>query len=186
MASSSGSLPRADGDGSTGPTANQNTASNPTQSSTAQPKRKTTSKAGDQSSTFKRMKVDHDGQGSGRSNDLDLTLEPINDAQAAFLDISKVILGNDMKIFPDLKELARAGGFSFNVVTMCSGTEAPIFALKLIQNAFFQIIGCELFRFKHLFSVEIEPFKQEYIRRNTDAPVFRDVRDFCGRYLKMA
>ncbi|KAJ8126512.1 hypothetical protein O1611_g7126 [Lasiodiplodia mahajangana] len=63
---------------------------------------------------------------------------------------------------------------------MCSGTEAPIFALKLIKEISQSLTrGLTFLEFNHLFSVENEPFKQAYISRNApDSTVFRDVMDF--------
>lgn len=115
-----------------------------------------------------------------KNNALDLKLPPISNVNDAFADLLRRILDNKDKTFPDLKQLAKNGGFTINVGTMCSGTEAPIFALKLLQAEFHALTGTELFRFNHQYSVEIEPYKQAYIRRNTDAKVFRDVRDFAS------
>ncbi|KAI1845167.1 hypothetical protein JX266_008714 [Neoarthrinium moseri] len=130
------------------------------------------------------------------SNALDPTLPPVGTVYEAFHDMMKRVLtsaatvSNDPQLqasrFPDLRKVAEKGGFVLNVVTMCSGTEAPIFAMKLIQEVFFAECGLELFKFKHLFSVEIEPFKQTYIRRNTDALLFRDVCDFYPKNLTEA
>ncbi|KAK9413088.1 hypothetical protein SUNI508_12073 [Seiridium unicorne] len=113
-----------------------------------------------------------------RTNGLDNSLPPIDNVYDAFQDLLKRIIGNDNQVFPDLLELAKNGGFVINVGTMCSGTEAPVFALKLLQDEFYSLTGIELFRMNQEYAVEIEPFKQAYIRRNTDAKVFRDVRDF--------
>lgn len=64
------------------------------------------------------------------------------------------------------------------IVTMCSGTEAPILALRMIQEAF-QRLGVKIFQIDHLASAEIEPFKQAYIHRNFEVPIiFKDVTDF--------
>lgn len=112
-----------------------------------------------------------------RPNELYANLPPINNVYDAFRDLLERILHKEE--FSIILDIAVAGGLMMNVATMCSGTEAPIFALKLLQAEFFALTGLELLRTRHLFSVEIEPYKQAYIRRNTDAPVFRDVRDFA-------
>jgi hypothetical protein len=189
MAPSSGSLPREDTDGLTDLSAAQDDSSGPARSSRIPAKRKSesgTQKRGGGSKKQKPTNAEEDDSKSNdpKGNELDLTLPPIDNVYDAFDHMMNRVMDNKDGVYPDLKQLADDGGFTCNVVTMCSGTEAPIFSLRLIQNAFFHNTGFELFRFKHLFSVEIEPFKQGYIRRNTDAPVFRDVRDFCDPDVK--
>jgi hypothetical protein len=117
-------------------------------------------------------------------NGLDTTLVPIDNVYDAFKDLLQVILDNKHNRFPDLLAIAKNGGFTINVGTMCSGTDAPVFALKLLQSEFFSLTGLELFRMNQQYAVEIEPYKQAYIRRNTNAQVFRDVRDFAARDLR--
>lgn len=81
----------------------------------------------------------------------------------------------------NLRGLATSNPFAFRVATMCSGTEAPIFFIKMLMEAFVATgMNDELFRFRHVFSVEKVPYKQAYISRNTDAIVFRDVLDLAG------
>ncbi|KAK8099169.1 uncharacterized protein PG998_012410 [Apiospora kogelbergensis] len=79
--------------------------------------------------------------------------------------------------FADLKKIAENGRINFKVVTLCSGTESPIFALQLIQEAFYSKFGCELFRFEQLFAAEIVEFKQAFVSRNTGCIVFNDMRE---------
>jgi hypothetical protein len=58
---------------------------------------------------------------------------------------------------------------------MCSGTESPLLALELIQKSIMEQHGLVL-EIEHVFSCEIEPFKQAYIERNFHPPLlFRDV-----------
>jgi hypothetical protein len=65
--------------------------------------------------------------------------------------------------------------FALTVATVCSGTDAPLTALNLIQEAA-RDYGQELLVYQHQFSCEVEPFKQAFIRRNHDPPViFRNV-----------
>jgi hypothetical protein len=62
------------------------------------------------------------------------------------------------------------------VATVCSGTDAPLTALSLIQEAALKLYGTEFLTYRHLFSCEIEPYKQAFIRRNHDPPIiFRNV-----------
>ncbi|KAI1270481.1 hypothetical protein F5Y18DRAFT_421974 [Xylariaceae sp. FL1019] len=116
------------------------------------------------------------------SSILDLSLEPINSPEMAFCDMVKRFLG-------DLKLIADNGGISINVATMCSGTEAPIFALQMLKEAFDEHYPHAPFlHFNHEFSVEIVPFKQAYLERNTarSNKIFRDVRDFKSEEAKDA
>lgn len=58
-----------------------------------------------------------------------------------------------------------------------SGTESPLLALNMIAKAIKAQHGLTL-AFEHVFSCEIEPFKQAYIERNFAPPVlFRDVTE---------
>ena len=59
----------------------------------------------------------------------------------------------------------------------CRGTESPLLALNMIAKAIKVQHGLTL-SFDHVFSCEIEPFKQAYIERNFSPPVlFRDVTE---------
>ena len=66
------------------------------------------------------------------------------------------------------------------VATMCSGTESPLLALKKMGDALRRSHDVVL-EVDHVFSCEIEPFKQAYIERNF-APklLFRDIREPGG------
>lgn len=74
------------------------------------------------------------------------------------------------------------------VATMCSGTESPILALDMLSKSIEDFCHEHmdksntsfdyLMRFQHVFSCEIEPFKQAYIERNFQPPLlFRDIRE---------
>ncbi|KAK4244108.1 hypothetical protein C7999DRAFT_17603 [Corynascus novoguineensis] len=79
----------------------------------------------------------------------------------------------------------KGASIRLNVATLCSGTEAPIFALDLIRDALVtQGFGVE-FELNHLFSCEIEPFKQGFIRRNLPPGtlIFRDVVELASTAL---
>lgn len=73
------------------------------------------------------------------------------------------------------------GGVKVRVGTMCSGTEAPVFAMQMIVDAMNSLRpgeeGGRLLEFEHVFSAEIVPWKQAWCLRNVDATVFRDVQD---------
>ncbi|KAJ5146489.1 C-5 cytosine methyltransferase [Penicillium bovifimosum] len=80
--------------------------------------------------------------------------------------------------------LSQLGGRPLRVATMCSGTEAPLLALELIQTG---LVSNQQFRISHAFSCEIVPFKQSYIERNFRPPVlFRDITELGGEKARTA
>ncbi|KAI1081089.1 hypothetical protein F5B20DRAFT_71375 [Whalleya microplaca] len=107
-------------------------------------------------------------------NGLDQQLKPITNVHAAFEDLVK------RGIEEGLDKIANRGGYKLRVATMCSGTEAPVFSLKMIAEAFRRAHPeKQLLEFSHIFSAEIVDFKQAYISRNTEGSIiFRDVKDF--------
>ncbi|WVQ80273.1 hypothetical protein IAT38_002378 [Cryptococcus sp. DSM 104549] len=100
-------------------------------------------------------------------------LPPLHDVEAMFDDI--------VKRMPDIVQLVkRLNGRKLRVATMCSGTESPLLALNMIAKAIKAQHGLTL-SFDHVFSCEIEPFKQAYIERNFQPPIlFRDVTELGG------
>jgi hypothetical protein len=85
-------------------------------------------------------------------------LEPINKLDEMFLDM--------VKRTPDIVSVPqKLAGRPLRVATMCSGTESPLLALNLISRAIEEHFGKTL-SVHHVFSCEIEPFKQAYIERN--------------------
>jgi len=95
-------------------------------------------------------------------------LPPINEVPAMFRDL--------VTRLPDILDVAEyIKGRKLRVATMCSGTESPLLALDLIGQVIQEQHGIPL-QFEHVFSCEIEPFKQAYIERNFQPPLlFRDV-----------
>ncbi|KAL4243643.1 hypothetical protein ABKN59_011208 [Abortiporus biennis] len=95
-------------------------------------------------------------------------LPPIHDISAIFSDLVQRI--------PKIKPVAEyLSGRKLRVATMCSGTESPLLALELIRRSMLEHYNIG-FDFQHVFSCEIEPFKQAYIERNFSPPLlFRDV-----------
>lgn len=104
-------------------------------------------------------------------------LEIISNPQEMFNDmIFEKLTGNDKAILdPLLKVIA---GRPLKVATMCSGTESPVLALDMLSNAIEEFYlkhrrdeidlpgraeGQPVFQVEHVFSCEIEPFKQSYI-----------------------
>ena len=99
-------------------------------------------------------------------------LPAIRDVQGMFTDMVKKL--------PELQGLIKALGRPIRVATMCSGTESPLLALDKIGNAT-QIEYGQKLGVDHVFSCEIEPFKQAYIERNFAPPIlFRDIRELDG------
>ncbi|KAL5612206.1 hypothetical protein BROUX41_000254 [Berkeleyomyces rouxiae] len=80
-----------------------------------------------------------------------------------------------------LSEVAEEGGVHLRIATLCSGTDAPVFALRELQEAAASLGLGNVVSFDHIFSAEIETFKQAFIRRNVkpDGPVFRDVQEMA-------
>ena len=95
-------------------------------------------------------------------------LPPISDITSIFDDLVSHI--------PEIQNVARQVlGRKLRVATMCSGTESPLLALDLIRKAVYEQYDVDL-DIEHVFSCEIEPFKQAYIERNFQPPLlFRDV-----------
>ena len=102
-------------------------------------------------------------------------LPPLSDITDIFVDITRRI--------PELADVAKAlKGRPLRVATMCSGTEAPILALKMLSDALQAEYGVS-FPIEHLFSCEIVPFKQAYIERNFRPPLlFRDIRELANDF----
>lgn len=99
---------------------------------------------------------------------LDTTLPPIHEIPAIFSDLVRRI--------PQIEDVAkRIHGRKLRVATMCSGTESPLLALGLVGTFIKEHYHVDL-DVEHVFSCEIEPFKQAYIERNFQPPLlFRDV-----------
>ncbi|KZT21583.1 hypothetical protein NEOLEDRAFT_1164553 [Neolentinus lepideus HHB14362 ss-1] len=106
-------------------------------------------------------------------------LPPIHDIRAMFSDLVRNI--------PEIKGVAeQIQGRKLRVATMCSGTESPLLALEMICNSIQEQCGVDL-EVEHVFSCEIEPFKQAYIERNFHPPIlFRDVCELSEDYATTA
>ncbi|KIY70594.1 hypothetical protein CYLTODRAFT_488004 [Cylindrobasidium torrendii FP15055 ss-10] len=102
------------------------------------------------------------------------SLPPLHDIADIFSDLVE-------RVEEPLKSLAsHLAGRKLRVATMCSGTESPLLALGLIQESLQERSGVS-FEVEHVFSCEIEPFKQAYIERNFHPPLlFRDIRELGG------
>ena len=91
-----------------------------------------------------------------------------------------------IKIFAEIVDVAMKNGLAdilndrpnmrLFIATMCSGTESPIFALNMIASELLDR-GVK-FKYKHVFSAEIEPFKEQFIERNCHPPtLYRDITE---------
>jgi hypothetical protein len=107
---------------------------------------------------------------SGALSSWQADLPPIHEIPSMFADIVSRV--------DDLADVARfVQGRKLRVATMCSGTESPLLALEQISRALQGQHGVKL-DIEHVFSCEIEPFKQAYIERNFKPPLlFRDVTE---------
>lgn len=78
-------------------------------------------------------------------------------------------------------EMGFIGNVHFTIGTMCSGTDSPVLALRELQEAALE--AGIMFDFNHVFSVEIEAFKQAFIERHAkpSGEIFRDVIDVSLR-----
>ena len=103
-----------------------------------------------------------------RASPADSNLPPISSIPAIFTDLVSRI--------PDITKVAeRIKGRKLRVATMCSGTESPLLALEMVQDSIQELFSMKL-EIDHVFSCEIEPFKQAYIERNFSPPIlFRDI-----------
>lgn len=120
-----------------------------------------------------------------KKRDLQLDLPPLNNIRDIFFDITKKALKTDpaqdlvQGLKNDLRDVIdHFEGTPLRVGTMCSGTESPILALRLVQQSLKEKLGIMPFRLDHVFSAEIEPYKQAYIERNFGPELlFRDITE---------
>ncbi|KAJ5572309.1 C-5 cytosine methyltransferase [Penicillium sp. DV-2018c] len=106
-------------------------------------------------------------------------LPPLHTLPDIFADMASKALGLGLD-----RVLSQLGCRSLRVATMCSGTEAPLLALELIQKS---LPPDQQLRISHAFSCEIVPFKQSYIERNFRPPVlFRDITELGGKKAQTA
>lgn len=93
--------------------------------------------------------------------DLDLSLPPLAHIEDIFLDITKKALAQGLD-----QAIGHLKGGALKIGTMCSGTEAPLLALRLVQQCLRDDLNVDSLEVDHIFSAEIEAFKQAYIERN--------------------
>ena len=105
---------------------------------------------------------------------LNTGLPPLSSIEAIFKDITAKALSLG------LRDALKTTPVPLRVATMCSGTESPLLALEMVQDALRSLGECEL-SVEHLFSAEIVPYKQAYIERNFNPPIiFRDITEITS------
>lgn len=154
----------------------------------AAPTRKKTVKKQNSNGTV----VGYDKQPYTVGDDLPIISEP----QLMFDDMVQrnLLEENDKGATMLLGLLKKLKSRPLRVATMCSGTESPVLALDMIQKSIRDVcrdhpdkFGTlasdkagfdQIFQLEHVFSCEIEPYKQAYIERNFHPPLlFRDIRE---------
>ncbi|KAL8287458.1 hypothetical protein RQP46_003316 [Phenoliferia psychrophenolica] len=123
-------------------------------------------------------KINPKKKGKTVKDGVDERLPPIIALDDIFEDLlKKVDLSNAIKTLD---------GRKLRVGTMCSGTESPLLALDIVSNILRRQDGYKL-EVEHIFSAEIEPYKQAYIERNFSPPfLFRDVTELGNDYAHTA
>ncbi|KAK1021151.1 hypothetical protein LTS16_026707, partial [Friedmanniomyces endolithicus] len=113
----------------------------------------------------------------GTVKGLDLDLPPLSDTFQIFEDMTSKALTLGLR--EATKHLA---GTPLRIATMCSGTESPLLALLMVQDALKEA-EVDTIAVEHVFSAEIVPFKQAYIERNFAPPIiFRDITEFTTAF----
>lgn len=98
-------------------------------------------------------------------------LAPLHSLPTIFGDVVDRIVPHVSKL------LGKRRTRKLRVATMCSGTESPLLALQMFSRAIKER-GLGRLEIDHVFSCEIEPYKQAYIERNFKPPVlFRDIKE---------
>jgi hypothetical protein len=133
-----------------------------------------------------------DDEGVGKDRGIE-NLPVITEPQGMFDDmIQRLARGGSTFSQYLLPLLQKLSDRPLRLATMCSGTESPILALDMIQSALKRLFENDpalkrildekkvssVLPMEHVFSCEIEPFKQAYIERNFHPPIlFRDIRE---------
>ncbi|KAF7587545.1 hypothetical protein BBP40_007056 [Aspergillus hancockii] len=116
-----------------------------------------------------------------KSTTLALDLPPLHNLSDIFRSITARALELNFGEF-----LEHVGSKPLRIVTACSGTESPLLALEMVQENLRKHFE-KSFRFQHLFSAEIVPYKQAYIERNFHPRfLFRDVTELKDRVAQTA
>jgi site-specific DNA-cytosine methylase len=113
-------------------------------------------------------------RGAGEPKGLNTDLPPLSSIEAIFKDITAKALTLG------LRKALKTNTTPLRVATMCSGTESPLLAIEMVQDALRSMGEAEL-SVEHLFSAEIVPYKQAYIERNFNPPIiYRDITEITS------
>jgi site-specific DNA-cytosine methylase len=113
-------------------------------------------------------------RGAGEPKGLNTELPPLSSIEDIFKDITAKALRLG------LREALKKTPVPLRVATMCSGTESPLLAIEMVQDALRSLGESEL-SIEHLFSAEIVPYKQAYIERNFHPPIiYRDITEITS------
>lgn len=119
-------------------------------------------------SHYQTAKAKGGATGNRATDALDFTLPPLTNIDSIFCDLVGPFADELVALYKKL-------GRPIRIATMCSGTEAPVLAMKMMFRQLYLLRGIKIETY-HVFSAEIEPFKQAYIERNFGPPIlFRDV-----------
>jgi hypothetical protein len=131
------------------------------------------------SSHLQKPKPRAKGTSSRADEALNLSLPPLTNIDSIFEDLTRGFASELSDVFTKLNRPLR-------IATMCSGTEAPVLALRLLFRQLEAQTGVKA-KLHHVFSAEIEPFKQAYIERNFSPPIlFRDVVELKDKQARTA
>lgn len=101
---------------------------------------------------------------------LDLSMPPMSEISAMFEDLTKNAGRNGL-----YEAIAAFTGRHIRLATMSSGIESPLLAISEIQDVLTSF-GQTKLEIEHVFSAEIDPFKQALIHGNYGPPtIFRDM-----------
>ncbi|KAE8383418.1 hypothetical protein BDV26DRAFT_287610 [Aspergillus bertholletiae] len=115
------------------------------------------------------------------STQLALNLPPLHRLSDIYRSITARALELNFEEF-----LQHIGSKPLRIVTACSGTESPLLALEMVQDNLRENFNQD-FKFRHLFSAEIVPYKQRYIDNNFHPRLlFRDVTQLKDRVAQTA
>ena len=106
---------------------------------------------------------------------IEMGLPPMQDWDDIFADLA--LRAKQRGLLPALSHL---NGRTLRIATMCSGTDCPIIAARLIQKHW-RAISDKPFEYEHVFSAEIQAVAQAFIARNFPSLplIFRDVREIA-------
>jgi len=108
---------------------------------------------------------------SGKNTNIDLASSPRSDIKVIFQHMIEKVLKEDDEDFEPFRKMIEAFKSqkrTLRLATMFSGTESPLLALDMINEALEAQpeVKFKPIHYSHEFSAEIEPFKQAYIEAN--------------------